>query len=241
MDNYPGFRYDRFYCSDVRDKQATMSHTLEFDSIRLSFNGRIILSDIYMKCETGKITGLLGRNGQGKSSLFRIVYGEMNTEEKSVRFDKVPMTQAYKRPDMLLYLPQFDFIPKSLTAARVFSDFNLDYSAFERRFPEFSSKHNLKVKNLSGGQFRFLQTYVVLKSKTRFAILDEPFTHLMPLQMEKVRELISEEKQNKGILLTDHLFKLVVSLSDSLYLLRDGRSHLVKTPADIEDLGYAIL
>ena len=218
-----------------------MSHTLEFDSIRLSFNDRVILSDIYMKCETGKVTGLLGRNGQGKSSLFKIVYGELGTEDKSIRFDNKSVTQAYRRPDMLLYLPQFDFIPKSLTASRVFSDFSLDYAAFELRFPEFSSKHNLKLKSLSGGQFRFLQTYVILKSPTQFAILDEPFTHLMPLQIEKVMELILEEKENKGILLTDHLFKLVVSISDNLYLLKDGRAHPIRRPAEIEELGYAIL
>lgn len=42
-----------------------MSHLLEFDSIRLSFNGRVILSDVYMRCETGKTTGPLGRNGSG--------------------------------------------------------------------------------------------------------------------------------------------------------------------------------
>lgn len=103
-----------------------MRHVLEFDSIRLSFGGRMILCDVYMKCETGKITGLLGRNGQGKSCLFNIVYGELRAEEKSVRFDNVSVAKGFMRPDLLRFLPQFDFIPKSFTISRVFDDFGQD-------------------------------------------------------------------------------------------------------------------
>jgi ABC-type multidrug transport system ATPase subunit len=194
-----------------------------------------------MKCETGKITGLLGRNGQGKSCLFNIVYGGLQAEEKSVRFDKRPIMHAFKRPDLVLYLPQFDFFPKRLSINRVFDDFNLDYLELEKCFPEFSSKHNLKLRDLSGGQFRFLQTYIILKAKSQFAILDEPFTHLMPLQIEKIKEVILEEKKNKGLLITDHLYKLIIDLSDDLYLLSNGKTHFVKNLTDIEDLGYAIL
>jgi lipopolysaccharide export system ATP-binding protein len=200
-----------------------MGHVLEFDSIRLSFNGRVVLSDIDMKCETGKITGLLGRNGQGKSCLFNII------------------AQAHKRPDLLLFLPQFDFVPAGLTVSRVLKDFQLDFHELEKRFPEFSSKHNFKLKELSGGQSRFLQTYLILKAKSQFAILDEPFTHLMPLQIEKMIELIREEKPNKGLLITDHLYRQVVDLSDDLYLLTDGKTHLIRQHKEIEDLGYAFI
>lgn len=211
---------------------------LEFDSIRLSFGGRMILCDIYMKCETGKITGLLGRNGQGKSCLFKIVYGELGVEERSVRFDGKPILAAYTRPDLLRFLPQFDFIPKSFTIARIFDDFELDYRELEKRFPEFASKHRLAVGKLSGGQYRFVQTYVILKAESRFVILDEPFTHLMPLQIEQVIELIKEEKERKGLLITDHLYRPIMEIADRLYLLTDGKTHPVRGLAEMEELGY---
>lgn len=91
-----------------------MKHILEADGIQLEFNGRKILSSVYMKAETGKITGLLGRNGQGKTCLMNIIYGSLACE-KSVRFDKKSQRNAYKRPDLLLYLPQFNFIPRQLS------------------------------------------------------------------------------------------------------------------------------
>lgn len=217
-----------------------MTHKLEADSIQLEFDGRKILSSIYLKCETGKITGLLGRNGQGKSCLMKIIYGSLKCE-KSIRFDNITQYEAFKRPDLLLYLPQFNFIPKFLSLKRIFKDFELDYSTFEKRFPEFASRYKSNVGSLSGGGYRLVEIYIIVKSKTQFVMLDEPFTHLNPIQVEKVKEFLVEEKEQKGMLVTDHMYKHIVDISDHLYVLTDGKTHLTKSNTDIETLGYARL
>jgi ABC-type lipopolysaccharide export system ATPase subunit len=215
-----------------------MTHKLEADSIQLQFGDRKVLSNIYLKCETGQITGLLGRNGQGKSCLMKIIYGTLMCE-KSVRIDNLAQHEAFKRTDLLLYLPQFNFIPKSLSLKRVFQDFALDFLSFAERFPEFVSKYKSPVGSLSGGGQRLVELYVIVKSKSQFAMLDEPFTHLSPLQIEKVKELLLEEKTNKGFLITDHLYREVLDICDSLYLLADGETQLTQSVADLETLGYA--
>lgn len=217
-----------------------MNHTLEADSIELAFDGRKILSSIYLKCETGKITALLGRNGQGKSCLMKIIYGSLPCE-KSVRFDQVAYTEAYKQPNLLRYLPQFNFIPQSLSLKRVFRDFELEYSVFGKIFPEFVSKYTTVIGNLSGGERRLIELYVILKSRSQFAILDEPFTHLNPIQIDKVKELLLEERKYKGLLITDHMYQHIVDVCDNLYILSNGKTHLTKNREDIETLGYARL
>lgn len=215
-----------------------MNHTLEADSIELSFDGRKILSSIYLKCETGKITGLLGRNGQGKTCLMKIMYGSMPCE-KSVRFDQVAFSEAYQQPNLVRYLPQFNFIPKSLSLKRIFQDFELVYSAFGKMFPEFVSKYTTAVGSLSGGERRLVELYVILKSRSQFAILDEPFTHLNPIQIDKVKDLLREEKKHKGLLITDHLYQHIVDICDNLYVLSDGKTHVTKNRGDIDTFGYA--
>lgn len=215
-------------------------HKLEADGIRLEFSGRVILSDIYIKCETGKITGLLGRNGQGKSCLMQIIYGAMQIE-KSVRIDNIGIREAFKRPDLLLYLPQFNFVPDGLSLKRTFLDFQLDYGLFAERFPEFASKYRSSVNRLSGGARRLLELYLIVKGRSLFAMLDEPFTHLNPLQIEKVKELLVEESLNKGLLVTDHMFQHVTDCCKTLYVLKNGKTHLTKSLQDIEELGYARL
>jgi len=217
-----------------------MTHTLEVDSIQLEFDKRRILSSIYLKCETGKITGLLGRNGEGKTCLMRVVYGSLKCE-KSIRFDNTAYHEAFKRPDLLLYLPQFNFIPKSLSLKRVFKDFELNYKLFENKFPEFTSRDKSIIANLSGGEHRLVELYIIVKSKSQFAMLDEPFTHLNPKQIEKVKELLLEEKQNKGFLVTDHMFRHIVDICDNVYVLTNERTQLTKSIDDIEMLGYARL
>jgi ABC-type multidrug transport system ATPase subunit len=218
-----------------------MIHTLQADSIILSFGSKRILSDIHFRCETGKITGILGRNGQGKTCLMNIVYGSLPALSKSVRFDNVSVFHAFKRPDLLTYLPQFNFIPSHLSLKRIFSDFNVNYGDFEALFPEFKTKQDLRIRNLSGGERRLVEVYVIIKSKSRFSMLDEPFTHLMPMQIKKIKEVLLSEKQSKGFLITDHLFKQVTDICDSLYVLHDGKTHVAKDITDIEKLGYARL
>ncbi|MEO7530683.1 MAG: ABC transporter ATP-binding protein [Sediminibacterium sp.] len=217
-----------------------MKHTLQADSIRLEFDGRILLSDIHIKCETGKITGLLGRNGQGKSCLMKIIYGDLLCE-KSVRFDNVSEYKAFNRTDLLRYLPQFNFIPARLSLKRIFNDFELDYLLFVNRFSEFGAKERLSIGNLSGGERRLVELYVIVKSKSQFAMLDEPFSHLNPIQVQKVKDLLADEKNNKGLLVTDHLFRYITDISDSLYVLTNGKTHLTTSEKEIETLGYARL
>jgi ABC-type multidrug transport system ATPase subunit len=217
-----------------------MNHILEVDSIQLEFDTRRILSGIYLKCETGKITGLLGRNGQGKTCLMKIIYGALKCE-KSVRFDNLVYQEAFKHPELLLYLPQYNFIPQSLTLSRIFKDFSLDYSIFQNRFPEFASRYKSPIGSLSGGEHRLVELYIIVMSASQFAMLDEPFTHLNPTQIEKVKELLLEEKANKGLLITDHMYKHIIDVADDLYVLANGKTHLIKNLTEIEDLGYARL
>ena len=218
-----------------------MIHTLEADGINLDFDLRRILSDVYIKCETGKITGLLGRNGEGKSCLMNIILGTLKCSINSVRFDGCMIRNASSRPDLLLYLPQFNFIPKSLKVKQVLNDFQLNWLDFENRFPDFKGRENVKAGYLSGGQWRTLEIYTVVKTPSLFAMLDEPFTHLNSLQIDRIKEFLLEEKVNKGFLITDHMYAHLLDVSDTVYLLKNGKTHLTKTVQDLDTLGYVRL
>ena len=61
----------------------------------------------------------------------------------------------------------------------------------------------------------------------------------MPLHIEQLKVMLKQEKRGKGVLLSDHMFKHVLELSDDLYLIANGKTHLMKSIMDIERLGYA--
>lgn len=215
-----------------------MINTLEVDSVILDFGSRRILQDVYLKSETGKITGLLGGNGSGKSCLMKIIFGELETNNKSVRLNGESFIDNRRSTDDLRYLPQYKFVPKYLSIKRIFEDFELDYTAFFTEFPTFRRKYKKKFYELSGGEQRIIEVYLMLVSKSKFCMLDEPFSHIMPVHIDVFKRLIIREKENKGIIMTDHLYQNIVDISDSLYLISDGKTHLTKSVQDLENLGY---
>lgn len=218
-----------------------MKNTLEVDGVSLSFSGRVILSDIYLKSETGKIVGLLGKNGQGKSCLMQIISGILKAESKSIRFNGKTVFELTGRSDLLVYLPQFNFIPAFLTIERIFRDFCLDISEFKEYFPEFDSKSKMKISEFSGGERRLIELYVIIKSKSQFALLDEPFTHISPIQIERIKKLLIQEKENKGFIISDHMFRDITEIADHNYLLKEGKLYSADSIEDVERLGYARL
>lgn len=140
-----------------------------------------------------------------------------------------------------MYLPQFTFLPKSLKLKRVFLDFGIDNIDFEQDFPDIRLNFNSKLSELSGGELRLIEVFLIIKSKTKFVLLDEPFSHIMPLHIEKIKQILTKEKENKGILMTDHMYKHITDISDNLYILSNGKVQQIKEIDDIERLGYARL
>ena len=60
----------------------------------------------------------------------------------------------------------------------------------------------------------------------------------MPVHIETIKKLILREKKNKGIIVTDHLYKHIIDICDSLYVISNGKTYLTKSIQDIEALGY---
>lgn len=215
-----------------------MTHSLEVDSIILEFGTKRVLQDVYLKNETGKTMGILGRNGTGKTCLMNIIYGELETNNKSVRINGETIFNGYNNPEIFRYLPQFSFVPNSLKIKRIFNDFNLDFSEFIDLFPDFKKYYNFRLKNLSGGEHRIIEVYIILASKTKFCMLDEPFSQIMPVHVDIFKKIINKEKKNKGVIITDHLYEHVIDICDDLYVISNGKTYLTKNLNDLVTLGY---
>ena len=215
-----------------------MNHSLEVDSIILEFGNKRILQDIYIHSETGIITGIIGKNGTGKTCLMRIIYGELDITNKSIRLNGETLLNGVQNLDAFHYLPQFNFIPKNRRTKSIFKDFSNDFSEFLEYFPEFKKYYHFKIGRLSEGEKRIIEIYNIIKAKSKFCMLDEPFSQVMPVHVETIKEIIVQEKRNKGMIITDHLYEHILNVSDRLYLLHKGKTHLVNSVHDLEVFGY---
>jgi len=215
-----------------------MSNLLEVDSIIKSFNNHQILTDIYLKCQTNDIIGLLGRNGTGKTTFFKILFGTLSSERKFIRINNHIYNKLYKSPSVLCYLPQDTFIPKQLTVRKTI-DLYLKNNLIEFLEDNVLNKLiNSKISQLSGGELRYFEIKLLLNLNTKFAILDEPFNGLSPILVELVKKLILKSSTKKGIILTDHDYKNVLDIANHVYLIYDGGFKKIDDKNELERWGY---
>lgn len=211
---------------------------LEIDNVELSFANRPILNGIYLKAETGKVTGILGSNGCGKSCLLSIIFGSLQPKYKSIRLDGRHITKPLYLETVVNLLPQHKLAPKNIKLKTLFKLLKVDFTEFTDCFESFAIYWNKKVKTLSGGEQRVLEIYLMLKTETNIVLLDEPFSHVAPLFIENIKKLIEREKQSKIIIITDHYFRDVMDVSDHLYLLKNGAIHNINNIEALDDYGY---
>src|SRR5690606_26486152 len=186
---------------------------VEIDNVELYFKEKRILNGIYLKAETGKITGILGSNGCGKTCLLRILFGDLNPKYKLIRVDNKPVLKPLYQTKLVSYLPQHHFIPNALKIKSIFKIFGVDWNDFIKIFESFYLFKNLKFNRLSGGERRIIEVYLILKGSSKIVLLDEPFSHIAPLYIEKIKSLIETEKHQKAIIITDHMYKHIIDVS----------------------------
>jgi ABC-type multidrug transport system ATPase subunit len=214
-------------------------HVLEVDSVQKNFDNKSILSDVYLKCETGDVIGLLGRNGSGKSTLLKIIFGTENADFKFVGVDGVVKSKTSDLFKEVSYLSQDNFIPNHFTVAKAIS---LTIGKSER--DEFSNDEIIqsligkRISHLSGGELRYLEIKLILCNASLFVLLDEPYNGLSPLMIEKVNELIKENSKQKGIIITDHNYENVIAISTKLILIKEGNAHHLTNKNELIEKGY---
>lgn len=212
--------------------------TFEIDNVELYFSNKPILNGIYLKAETGKITSILGRNGCGKSCLIAIAFGTLKAKYYNLRINQKSLTKKLFLTQKAAFLPQYHFVPNQIKINRAFNLFKVNWDDFTKEFPEFSVFKNSKFNTLSGGQRRIIEIYLILKKRAQILLLDEPFSNVSLLYIEKIKALILQEKDTKVIILTDHSYQDVIDISDQIYLLKNGCTKLINNIKELEDYNY---
>ena len=212
-------------------------HKLIVDSVVVRFGDRTVLSGGYITAETGMVTGLLGRNGAGKSCMFRALMGGLRVENVMVSMDEKPVDRQ-KIGQFIKYLPQGRLLPESITLHRAFKLYEVNYWTFVNRFQKYSRFYDSCIWELSGGEARLVELYLVLMSAAPFYILDEPFSQIDPVSIEAVQQLIRERARNHGIIVTDHNYEAITSVTDNLFVIADGYTTQVRSREDLVRHGY---
>lgn len=215
-----------------------MNDCIKVDSVFLNFGSKQVLRGISLEFNKNQVVGVLGKNGCGKSCLLKIITGQIQPHSKRMEYGGEVMDDLYKEKGLINYLPQHEFHPKSLMLRKLLELYGIDQDHFFTEYPFLKARLNSRFHTMSGGERRMVEVLLVLESESKFSILDEPFTHVMPKYIDLLKERICELKTRKGIVITDHQYQNVLDISDRSLLISEGTIREIKEVEDLRLYGY---
>jgi len=208
-----------------------MSELLKITDLSKSFGRHIVFSDLNMKLSPGKVYGLLGLNGEGKTTLIRILLGVIPADRGKIRYKDSAVSYrsaAYK--EEVGYIPEDPFFFGGMTVGELL-DFN---AAFYRRWDggraedllkRFSLDKKARIKTLSRGMKLRLEMAVALAARPSLLVLDDPTSGLdVPTRHDFLQDIIRElADAGTTLLFSTHLVHELERIVDHLFILHRGR------------------
>ena len=201
------------------------------------YGGRKVVDDISFSVNQAEIVGLLGKNGAGKTTSFKMTIGMIPRDGGSIVFEgeDVSSLPMYRRARLGMgYLCQEPSIFTRMTVEQNLMAIleTMHLSKSERRaiadelLEDFGLTRLRKqlARTLSGGERRRLEISRALVTRPSLILLDEPFTGVDPIAIFDIQGFITNLKQRGiGLLLTDHNVHATLSIVDRAYIINEGK------------------
>lgn len=200
---------------------------IEIKNLTVKYGGRNVLDNMNLNLEKGKIIGLVGENGTGKSTLMRVLTGLERNYKGEVTIDgQKPggMTNALisYQPDHLAFDDAMTIIDIGNIYEKFYDDF--DSERYYKLIDSFSIARNLKIKECSKGMKDKVQIAASLSRRSAIYLLDEPMTGIDPKARQEVLDTIIENFDYEGILLiSTHLISQIENILDEIIIIKDGK------------------
>ena len=216
-----------------------------------SFEKKEVLRDIDFTFEEGKIYGLLGRNGAGKTTFFNCVNGDIAADSGTF----VLRTETGDRkvqPEDIGYVLSTPTVPEFLTG-REFLKFFLDINEKEIPNPQpldvyfdymsiDPEDRDKLMKDYSHGMKNKMQMLINIVARPNILLLDEPLTSLDVVVAEEMKQLLRSLKEGRVTIFSTHLMDLALDLCDVIVLLNHGELEIVdKENLDSQEFKEKIL
>ena len=200
---------------------------LEFINVNKSFGNKKVLDNINLKINKGKIIGLLGKNGMGKSTLIKLVNDLLVPDSGDVLVNGKHVGVDSKR--IISYLPERTYLDKSMTVNQVleyFSDFydNFDVLKARKLLNDLNLDTNMKLSKMSKGMQEKVQLVLVMSRNALLYILDEPLGGVDPATRDYILDtILSNFNEEASIIISTHLISDVERILDEVIFISDGK------------------
>ena len=205
---------------------------LEVKDLTKFFGIKKVVDNVSFSVENGKILGVLGKNGAGKSTTFRMILNILEPDEGEVLYNGEKIDS--KVSDKIGYLPEVGSLIDSYTVyeqcmyygkMKSMSEEQIKKNMFDllERF-SIVEYANMKIKELSKGNKQKIQFIISILHDPDLIILDEPFSGLDPVSVEYFKNVILELKEKgKTIIFSSHVMSQVEMLCEDVLIIDKGK------------------
>ena len=221
---------------------------LECRDLCKSFDNRVILDNVNIKIERGKIVGLLGKNGQGKTTLIKLINDLLTPTSGEVLINgKKPSIESKK---IISYLPERTYFDKSMKVSDIIKYFKEFYDNFNEEkalklLDDLELDKNSRLAKMSKGMQEKVELILVMSREADLYILDEPLGGVDPATRDYILDtILSNFKDGASVIISTHLIADIERILDEVIFIDKGKIILTgdadtirkKEEASIDDI-----
>ncbi|MDY3823910.1 ABC transporter ATP-binding protein [Streptococcus sp.] len=210
---------------------------LQLNGLEKSYGSKLVLKNVNFTIEAGKIVGLLGPNGSGKTTIIKAINGLLQLDKGVILIDEKSPSKETKA--IVSYLPDVSYLNDTMRIVDVLSLFQDFYQDFdrdkaERLLRDLGLNDSDRLKHLSKGNKEKVQLVLVMSRKAKLYVLDEPIGGVDPAARDYIlKTIITNYSEDASVLISTHLISEVESVLDDVIFIKDGE---VLLQGDADDL-----
>ena len=197
------------------------------DHVTKNYGHEVALMDVSLNIQPGRIIGLLGPNGSGKTTIIKLINGLLQPSLGNIYIHGQLPSPASKK--VVSYLPDTTYLNENIKisdAIRYFQDFYSDFNV-QRAYQLLNDLHlhpNQKMNSLSKGNKEKVQLILVMSREADLYVLDEPIGGVDPAARDYIlRTIIQNRRPNSSVLISTHLIADIEQVLDEAIFINQGR------------------
>ena len=200
---------------------------LEINNLNKSFDNKEILKDINLSIQHGKIIGLLGKNGVGKTTLIKLINDLLTPTSGEILIKGQKVGVETKK--IISYLPERTYLNKQMKVSEVisyFEDFydNFDTEKAKKLLKDLDLDINQKLAKMSKGMQEKVQLVLVMSRNADLYVLDEPLGGVDPATRDYILDtILSNFNENASVIISTHLISDIEKILDEVIFIDKGQ------------------
>lgn len=202
-----------------------------------NFDNKIILKDVNLSIQKGRIVGLLGKNGMGKTTLIKLINDLLTPTSGEVLINSETPNVNSKR--VISYLPERTYLDKSMKVSQIITFFEEFYDNFNKEkaiklLKDLDLDINAKVNKMSKGMQEKLQLILVMSREAELYILDEPLGGVDPATRDYIIDtILSNFNEGASVIISTHIISDIERILDDVIFIDKGKIILTSSADDL--------